>query len=75
MVSRVMLAPFDKDDGFGGHGALKRGLASMSVAFQSRRWNEKSFGRPEIGTFRSALKGRYEQRSVFTTDAFAFGAE
>jgi restriction system protein len=71
----MTVTPFSKDGGIDGHGKLKVGLASMSVAFQCKRWNKNSVGRPEIDKFRGAIQGQYEQGLLFTTGSFAAGAE
>jgi restriction system protein len=45
------------------------------VAFQCKRWNKNTVGRPEIDKFRGAIQGQYEQGLLFTTGSFAAGAE
>jgi restriction system protein len=70
----VMTAP-TKDGGVDGHGKLKVGLAYLNVAFQCKRWNKNSVGRPEIDKFRGAIQGQFEQGLFFTTGSFAAGAE
>lgn len=58
------------DGGIDGHGKLKVGLASMSVAFQCKRW-KGSVGRSEVDKFRGAIQGEYEQGLFFTTSSFS----
>ncbi len=62
------------DGGIDGHGKLKVGLAYMGVAFQCKRWDKTSIGRPEIDKFRGAIQGQYEQGLFFTTAKFVQGA-
>ncbi len=62
------------DGGIDGHGKLKVGLAHMGVAFQCKRWDKTSIGRPEIDKFRGAIQGQYEQGIFFTTATFVPGA-
>ena len=66
---------YSKDGGIDGHGRLKVGLAYMNVAFQCKRFNSTTVGRPEIDRFRGAIQGQYEQGIFFTTSKFAPGAE
>ena len=66
---------YSKDAGIDGHGKLKVGLAYLNVAFQCKRWNRNTVGRPEIDKFRGAIQGQYEQGLLFTTGSFAAGAE
>lgn len=58
------------DGGIDGYGKLKVGLAYMGVAFQCKRWDKTSIGRPEIDKFRGAIQGQYEQGIFFTTAKF-----
>lgn len=58
------------DGGIDGYGKLKVGLAHMGVAFQCKRWDKTSIGRPEIDKFRGAIQGQYEQGIFFTTAHF-----
>src|SRR5579884_1838662 len=50
----VAVTQFSKDGGIDGHGRLKVGLAYLNVAFQCKRWNKNTVGRPEIDKFRGA---------------------
>lgn len=58
------------DGGIDGYGKLRLGLASMSVAFQCKRWKE-NVGRREVDEFRGAIQGEYEQGVFFATSDFA----
>jgi restriction system protein len=69
----LVVTPYSKDGGVDGHGKLKVGLAYLNVAFQCKRWNKNSVGRPEIDKFRGAIQGQYEQGLLFTTGSFAGG--
>ncbi len=71
----MTVTPYSKDGGIDGHGKLKVGLAYLNVAFQCKRWNRNTVGRPEIDKFRGAIQGQYEQGLLFTTGSFAAGAE
>jgi restriction system protein len=71
----VKVTQYAKDGGIDGHGRLKIGLAYMNVAFQCKRFNATTVGRPEIDRFRGAIQGQYEQGVFFTTTKFAPGAE
>ena len=71
----MTVTPYSKDGGIDGHGRLKVGLAYLNVAFQCKRWNRNTVGRPEIDKFRGAIQGQYEQGLLFTTGSFAAGAE
>jgi restriction system protein len=71
----LAVTPYSKDGGVDGHGRLKVGLAYLNVAFQCKRWNKNTVGRPEIDKFRGAIQGQYEQGLLFTTGSFAAGAE
>ncbi len=62
------------DGGIDGHGKLKVGLATMSVAFQCKRW-QGVVGRPEVDKFRGAIQGEYEQGIFFTTSDFSKEAQ
>jgi len=46
----------------------------MGVAFQCKRWDKTSIGRPEIDKFRGAIQGQYEQGIFFTTAKFVSAA-
>lgn len=71
----MTVTPYTKDGGIDGHGKLKVGLAYLNVAFQCKRWNKNTVGRPEIDKFRGAIQGQFEQGLLFTTGSFASGAE
>lgn len=60
-----------RDGGIDGHGKLKVGLAYMNVAFQCKRWDNKTISRKEIDAFRGAIQGEYEQGIFFTTSNFS----
>lgn len=66
---------YSKDGGIDGHGKLKVGLAHLNVAFQCKRFNRNTVGRPEIDKFRGAIQGEFEQGICFTSSTFAQGAE
>lgn len=71
----MKVTQYSKDGGIDGHGKLKVGLAHLNVAFQCKRFNHNSVGRPEIDKFRGAIQGEFEQGIFFTTSTFAQGAE
>jgi len=58
------------DGGIDGYGELKIGLSYLDVAFQCKRWNKSSIGRPEIDKFRGASQGKSQQAIIFTTSTF-----
>jgi restriction system protein len=64
-----------RDGGIDGYGILKVGLASLKVAFQSKRWKKTPVGRPDISQFRGDIQGRYEQGYFFTTSVFTQEAQ
>jgi restriction system protein len=66
----VRVTKTGSDGGIDGYGKLKVGLAHMGVAFQCKRWDKTSIGRPEIDKFRGAIQGQYEQGIFFTTAKF-----
>lgn len=71
----MKVTQYSKDGGIDGHGKLKVGLAHLNVAFQCKRFNRTSIGRPEIDKFRGAIQGQFEQGLFFTTSQFAKGVE
>ncbi len=60
-----------RDGGIDGFGELKIGLASMKVAFECKRWNRNTVGRPKISQFRGDIQGKYQQGIYFTTSTFS----
>jgi len=71
----MKVTQYSKDGGIDGHGKLKVGLAHLNVAFQCKRFNRNTVGRPEIDKFRGAIQGEFEQGIFFTSSTFAQGAE
>lgn len=69
----VEVTAVSRDGGIDGYGQLKIGLATMSVAFQCKRW-QGNVGRPEVNKFRGAISGEYEQGLFFTTADFTADA-
>lgn len=69
----VEVTAISRDGGIDGYGQLKVGLATMSVAFQCKRW-QGNIGRPEVNKFRGAISGEYEQGLFFTTADFTADA-
>jgi restriction system protein len=69
----VTVTQMSKDGGIDGHGKLWLGLATMSVAFQCKRW-QGTVGPPEVDKFRGAIEGEYEQGIFFTTSDFSQAA-
>ena len=63
-----------KDGGIDGHGKLKIGLATLSVAFQCKRW-QGNVPTKEIHQFRGVVQGAFEQGYFFTTSDFVAGAK
>jgi restriction system protein len=70
---KVVVTEVSNDGGVDGHGQLRIGLASMSVAFQCKRWRQ-NVQRPEVDKFRGAIQGEYEQGIFFATSDFSSGA-
>lgn len=64
-----------KDGGIDGFGKLKVGFAYFNVAFQCKRWQSRTVGRPEIDQFRGAIQGQFDQGIFFTTAHFSPDAE
>lgn len=69
----VVVTDISNDGGVDGHGLLRIGLASMTVAFQCKRWRQ-NVQRPEVDKFRGAIQGEYEQGIFFATSDFSAGA-
>jgi restriction system protein len=69
------ITKFNKDGGIDGHGRLKVGFTYFSVAFQCKRWKNKTVGRPEINQFRGDIQGRFVQGIFFTTSNFSADAK
>lgn len=65
----VQVTKVSSDGGIDGHGKLRLGLATMSAAFQCKRW-EGNVGRPEVDKFRGAIQGEFEQGIFFVTSDF-----
>jgi len=59
-----------RDGGIDGHGHIRVGLTSVSVAFQCKRWLDKPVGRDRVDAFRGATSGLHEQGYIFTTSRF-----
>jgi restriction system protein len=64
-----------RDGGIDGFGKLKVGFAYFHVAFQCKRWQSRTVGRPEIDQFRGAIQGQFDQGIFFTTAQFSLDAE
>jgi restriction system protein len=71
----MKVTQYSKDGGIDGYGKLQVGLAHLKVAFQCKRFNRNTVGRPEIDKFRGAIQGEFEQGIFFTSSTFAQGAE
>lgn len=59
-----------KDGGIDGYGELKIGIATMTVAFECKRWTS-TVGRPKVSQFRGDIQGKYQQGIFFTTSKFS----
>lgn len=70
----TQVTSISRDGGIDGYGRLKVGLAYLDVAFQCKRWTNKTIDRPEIDRFRGAAQGTYAQGIFFTTSKFSRGA-
>jgi restriction system protein len=70
----VVVTGKTKDGGIDGHGKLKIGLATLSVAFQCKRW-QGNVPTKEIHQFRGVVQGAFEQGYFFTTSDFVAGAQ
>lgn len=68
---KMQVTNYVKDGGIDGHGQLKVGLTHLNVAFQCKRWGNKTIGRSEIDKFRGAIQGDFEQGIFFTTTIFS----
>lgn len=66
----VVVTRRSRDGGIDGHGRIAVGLTDINVAFQCKRYSQKSVGRVEIDAFRGAIAGLFEQGYVFTTSRF-----
>ncbi|QHT68697.1 restriction endonuclease [Rhodocytophaga rosea] len=66
----VVVTPSKRDKGIDGYGELKIGLAYMKVAFQCKRWNDRTIGRPRLNQFRGDIQGSFQQGIYFTTSKF-----
>jgi restriction system protein len=65
----VIVTQVSKDGGIDGYGRLTLGLATMTAAFQCKRW-QGNVGRPEVDKFRGAIQGEFEQGVFFATSDF-----
>ncbi len=65
----VYVTNVSSDGGIDGYGRLRLGLATMSVAFQCKRW-QGNVGRTEVDKFRGAIQGEFEQGVFFATSDF-----
>jgi restriction system protein len=59
-----------RDGGIDGFGELKIGIATMTVAFECKRWSG-TVGRPKVSQFRGDIQGKYQQGIFFTTSSFS----
>ncbi|RVU18494.1 restriction endonuclease [Methylobacterium oryzihabitans] len=59
-----------RDGGIDGHGQLRIGLTTVSVAFQCKRYRDKPIGPDAVESFRGRTSGRHEQGYYFTTSRF-----
>lgn len=66
----MKVTKISKDGGIDGYGELKIGLASMKVAFECKRWKNKSVGRPQVSQFRGDIQGKFQQGIYFTTSKY-----
>ncbi len=66
----VMVTQISRDGGLDGYGKLRVGLATLNVAFQSKRFRTQRVTRTEVDKFRGAIQGEYEQGVFFTTSRF-----
>lgn len=66
----VKVTQVSKDGGIDGYGDLKMGLAYLKVAFQCKRFNQKTIGRPQLSQFRGDISGDFHQGIYFTTSKF-----
>lgn len=71
----VKVTSKSKDGGIDGHGDLKIGLAYMRVAFECKRYSNKTIGRPLVNQFRGDIQGTFEQGIFFTTSKFTADAK
>lgn len=71
----VEVTRLSKDGGIDGFGQLKVGFTFFNVAFQCKRWRNRTVGRPEIDQFRGAIQGQFEQGIFFTTAQFSPDAQ
>lgn len=67
----VNVTQYSKDGGIDGYGKLKVGMTFLNVAFQCKRWKNKTVGRPDVNQFRGDIQGEYEQGIIFTTSSFS----
>jgi len=62
------------DGGIDGSGRIRLGLATITAAFQCKRW-QGNVSRTEVDKFRGAIQGEYEQGVFFTTSDFTTQAK
>lgn len=63
------------DGGIDGYGDFKQGVVHIKSAFQAKRWDSGTVGRPEIDKFRGAIQGDYDHGVFLTTSRFSRDAE
>jgi restriction system protein len=66
----VHVTKVSKDGGLDGYGDLKMGLAYLKVAFECKRYDNKTIGRPQLNQFRGDIAGEYHHGIYFTTSKF-----
>jgi len=67
---KMKVTSYVKDGGIDGFGQLKVGMTHLNVAFQSKRWKNKSVSITDLNEFRGAIQGAFEQGIIITTSKF-----
>ena len=62
------------DGGIDGHGVFRQGAVNIRSAFQAKKWENASVGRPEIDKLRGAIQGDYDHGVFITTSRFTKSA-
>jgi len=62
------------DGGIDGYGVFRQGAVNIKSAFQAKKWENASVGRPEIDKLDGAIQGDYDYGLFSATSRFAKSA-
>lgn len=67
----VVVTRSTRDGGIDGYGDLKVGLSYLKVAFECKKWDKATVGKPNLSQFRGNMLANYHQGVFFTTSKFS----